>query len=150
MVGPILLQDKQVDGMGPMETPQWRGAITGGIWQPVRLIATGDVYVKDVFIEPKISDNTATFHLELAHAGERPAPAQVEIAVRSVSQPDQVAASDQQDVGPEAGLEPAKLDAADPRRGVLVAGQSPPLPRRGERDVRRHGFRPLECPIRDA
>ena len=80
VVGPILLQDKRVDGMGPMETPQWRGAITGGIWQPVRLIATGDVYVKDVFIEPKISDNTATFHLELAHAGERATPAQVEIA----------------------------------------------------------------------
>ena len=42
VVGPILLQDKRVDGMGPMETPQWRGAITGGIWQPVRLVATGD------------------------------------------------------------------------------------------------------------
>jgi beta-galactosidase len=58
VVGPILMQDKRVDGMGPMETPQWRGAITGGIWQPVRLIATGDVYVKDVFIEPKLSFNS--------------------------------------------------------------------------------------------
>ena len=93
VVGPILLQDKQVDGMGPMETPQWRGAIAGGIWQPVRLIATDDIYVKDVFIEPKLSDSTATFHLDLAHAGEKTTPAQVEIAVRSVSQPDQVAAT---------------------------------------------------------
>ena len=93
VVGPILLQDKQVDGVGPMETPQWRGAIAGGIWQPVRLIATDDIYVKDVFIEPKISDNTATFHLELTHAGEKTTPAQVEIAVRSVRHPDQVAAS---------------------------------------------------------
>jgi len=93
VVGPILLQHKQVDGMGPMETPQWRGAITGGIWQPVRLVATGDIYVKEVFLEPKISDNTATFHLELAHAGEKSTSAQVEIAVRSVSQPDQVAAT---------------------------------------------------------
>ena len=42
-VGPILLSDKRVDGMGPMETPQWRGAIAGGIWQPVKMIATGDV-----------------------------------------------------------------------------------------------------------
>ncbi len=92
MVGPILLQDKQVDGMGPMDTPQWRGAITGGIWQPVRLIATGDIYVKDVFIEPKISDNTATFHLELAHEGEKTIRAQVGIAVSSVSRPDQIAA----------------------------------------------------------
>ena len=93
VVGPILMQNKRVDGMGPMETPQWRGAITGGIWQPVRLIATGDVYVKDVFIEPKISDNTATFHLELAHEGKQAGSAKVTIAIRPVSQPDQVAAT---------------------------------------------------------
>jgi len=93
VVGPILLQDKRVDGMGPMETPQWRGAIAGGIWQPVRLIATGDVYVKDVFIEPKISDNTATFHLELAHEGKKAAPAKVGIVIRSDNQPDKVAAT---------------------------------------------------------
>ncbi|MHC4351404.1 MAG: glycoside hydrolase family 2 protein [Planctomycetota bacterium] len=92
VVGPILLQAKQVDGMGPMETPQWRGAITGGIWQSVRLSATEDMYVKDVFIEPKISDNTATFHLEVVHAGERNTPAQVEIAIRSASRPDKVIA----------------------------------------------------------
>ena len=92
VAGPILLQDKQVDGVGPMETPQWRGAIAGGIWQPVRLIATGDIYVKDVFIEPKISDSTATFHLELSHAGEKTIPARVEIAVRSVGGPDKVVA----------------------------------------------------------
>ncbi len=93
VVGPILLQDKRVDGIGPMETPQWRGAITGGIWQSVKLVATGDVYAKDVFIEPKISDNTATFHLQLAHAGENIIPAQVEIIVRSADTPDQIAAS---------------------------------------------------------
>jgi hypothetical protein len=31
VVGPILMQNKRVDDMGPMETPQWRGAIAGGI-----------------------------------------------------------------------------------------------------------------------
>ena len=93
VVGPILLQDKTIDGVGKMETPQWRGAITGGIWQSASLIATGDAYVKDVFIEPKISDNTATFHLELAHAGEKTAPTRIEIAIRSVSRPDQVIAT---------------------------------------------------------
>jgi len=64
-----------------------------GIWQPAKLIATGDAYVKDVFIEPKISDNTVTFHLELAHAGEKTTPARIEIAIRSVSWPDQVIAT---------------------------------------------------------
>lgn len=92
VVGPILLQDKRVDGMGPMETPQWRGAIAGGIWQSVRMIATGDVYVKDVFIEPKIADNSTTFHLDLEHMGEKARNAQVEISIRSIRQPDQVAA----------------------------------------------------------
>ncbi len=91
VVGPILLQDKQVDGMGPMETPQWRGAITGGIWQPVRLIATGDIYVKDVFIEPKIADNTVSFHLELKHTGKKTNSTKVEISIHSVGQPDQTA-----------------------------------------------------------
>ncbi len=84
VTGPILLQNNTIDGVGKMETPQWRGAIAGGIWQPVRLIATDDIYVKDVFIEPKISDNTAIFHMELEHAGLKNTPAQIELAARSV------------------------------------------------------------------
>ena len=87
VAGPILLQDKVVDGVGPMETPQWRGAIAGGIWQSVRLIATKDVYVEDVFIEPKIADDTTTFHLRLRHVGKRNVSAQVAIAVRAVNEP---------------------------------------------------------------
>ena len=93
VAGPILMQDKHVDGMGPMETPQWRGAIAGGIWQPVTLFATDDIFVKDVFIEPKNSDNTATFHLELEHAGEHAIPAHVEIAISSTERPVETVAS---------------------------------------------------------
>ncbi|MCF7973916.1 MAG: hypothetical protein K9N55_08880 [Phycisphaerae bacterium] len=93
VVGPILLQDKRVDGMGPMETPQWRGAITGGIWQPVRLVATRDVTIQDVFIEPRISNDTATFHVALEHGGDQDIPAELNIAIRSVARPDQVVAA---------------------------------------------------------
>jgi len=64
VVGPIILSDKNVDGIGPLETPQWRGGITGGIWQSVCLKASGEVYVEDVFIEPNISDQTATLHVD--------------------------------------------------------------------------------------
>ena len=32
VVGPILMTDQRIDEMGRMEVPQWRGAITGGIW----------------------------------------------------------------------------------------------------------------------
>ena len=92
VVGPILLQDKVVDGVGPMETPQWRGAIAGGIWQPVRLVATGDVCVEDVFIEPRIADNTATVHLDLEHGGDETSAANVELTVRPAGEPNLVAA----------------------------------------------------------
>ena len=36
-----------------------------GIWQPVKLIATDEVFVKDVFILPKIADNAAMFNMDL-------------------------------------------------------------------------------------
>jgi hypothetical protein len=92
VAGPILLQDKRIEGVGRMETPQWRGAITGGIWQPVTLIATGESYVKDVFIEPRIADNTATFHLEFMHTAVKGRSVQAEIAIRPLKNPGQVVA----------------------------------------------------------
>lgn len=88
VAGPILLRDKQIDGVGPMETTQWRGAITGGIWQPVRLLASGDAYVNDVFIEPKLADSSATFHLTLDQTGRETVPSEVEITIRPTNQPD--------------------------------------------------------------
>ena len=84
VTGPVLMQNKTIDGVGKMETTQWRGAIAGGIWQPVKLIATDRMHIKDVFIEPKIFNNTATFHMELKHAGVKSSPAQIEVAIRSV------------------------------------------------------------------
>ena len=92
VVGPILMSNKTIDGIGKMETPQWRGAIAGGIWQSVRIIVTDEIYVEDVFIEPKISDNTVTFHMELDHAGVKTNPAQLEVSVRSTRAPERVVA----------------------------------------------------------
>lgn len=69
VVGPIILKDKVVDNMGPQETPQWRGGISGGIWQPVSLSASGPVRVEDVFIETDIHSKTAAFTLSIeSHA----------------------------------------------------------------------------------
>jgi len=87
VVGPILLKDKEVDGMGPFETPQWRGAITGGIWQPVRLIATGDVFVNDVFVEPVLSESSARVHLEIYQAGKMCKTVKTNIKIRSLREP---------------------------------------------------------------
>ncbi|MCK5440580.1 MAG: hypothetical protein KAJ23_01690 [Maribacter sp.] len=85
VVGPILLSDKEVDGVKPLETPQWRGGISGGIWQEVKLKATDEIYVDDVFIEPKIEDNTATFHVELDHTAIKGISAELEINIISIA-----------------------------------------------------------------
>jgi len=69
VVGPIIRSDKHIDGVGPLETPQWRGGITGGIWQSVRLEASGEIYVEDVFLEPKMKNKTVTLHVDMDHTG---------------------------------------------------------------------------------
>ena len=83
VAGPILMENKRIEGVGQMETPQWRGAITGGIWQGVKLVATGDVFLDDVFIQPKIADDTVTFDLELDLSGEKSRATGVEVTIRS-------------------------------------------------------------------
>jgi hypothetical protein len=87
VVGPVLMQDKRIDGVGPLETPQWRGGIVGGIWQSVRLVATGEASVKDIFIEPKIADDSAIFHLELENTGIGSASVEVETTIRTTMDP---------------------------------------------------------------
>ena len=81
VVGPIIRSDKNVDGVGPLETPQWRGGITGGIWQSVRLTASGEVYVDDVFIEPEIAGQCVTLHVALDHTGIRRQSVGIEIDI---------------------------------------------------------------------
>lgn len=85
VVGPILLSDKVVDGVKPLETPQWRGGISGGIWQEVKLMATDEIYVEDVFIETKFDDGSTTFHVELDHAAIKGASTELEIKITSTT-----------------------------------------------------------------
>lgn len=92
VVGPIILSDKNIDGVKALETPQWRGGLSGGIWQNVRLVASGASYIKDVFIEPNISDNAATFHLTLDHTAIKGESAEIEIELsETVNQKNKVA-----------------------------------------------------------
>lgn len=85
--GPIILSDNKVDGVGPLETPQWRGGITGGIWQSVKLVASGEVYVDDVFIEPDINDRSTSLHVELDHTGTKGVSMDVEIDIIEADNP---------------------------------------------------------------
>lgn len=65
VVSPIILTNKYIDGLGRQEVPMWRGAITGGIWQSVSINSKGKVGLQDVFIQPNIQNNTASFSIEL-------------------------------------------------------------------------------------
>ena len=54
VITPLILRDVVIDGIGRDDMPHWRGAIAGGIWQSVSLIATGPVYVDDTFVTSDI------------------------------------------------------------------------------------------------
>ncbi len=68
VIGPIVNKDIVIEGFGRDDTPHWRGSITGGIWQEVKLVATDKTYIKDVFIEPDIHTNTAKVHVTLQNS----------------------------------------------------------------------------------
>ncbi|WP_019028964.1 glycoside hydrolase family 2 protein [Colwellia piezophila] len=71
VLGPILLDtDKVIDGFGAMETPQWRGGISGGIWQSVRLVTTGKSYIKDIYVQPNYRTSQAKVTLSTTNFGE--------------------------------------------------------------------------------
>ena len=65
VVGPITIQNKSIDGMGQMETPQWRGSYTGGIWQNVYLESTGKIMIDDLFIKSDIYNNTSNVDFKI-------------------------------------------------------------------------------------
>jgi hypothetical protein len=80
VIGPIILTKNEIDGFGPMETPQWRGGITGGIWQRVNLIATDEMYIDDVFLKTNIQDNSVDFNVKIDHTGIK--SKEVEVTIR--------------------------------------------------------------------
>ena len=84
VIGPIVAQDKVIDGIGWNDMPHWRGAIAGGIWQSVRLEATGTALVDDVYLEPRLADDTVTAHVTLMNAEHVTKEVDVVVAIRSV------------------------------------------------------------------
>ncbi len=83
VIGPIVAQDKVIDGIGQSDMPHWRGAIAGGIWQSVRLVATGTVYVDDVFIIPQLKDKSARVQVVLENATTNGRDVTATVSVRS-------------------------------------------------------------------
>lgn len=87
VLGPVLTKGTYLDGIGPNETPHWRGAIAGGIWQSVRLTASSRVYVADVFAKPDIHKNQAAIQAAVMNRGGKSRPATLEFAVEGEPAP---------------------------------------------------------------
>ncbi len=81
VLGPVLTKGTYLDGIGPNETPHWRGAIAGGLWQSVWLTATDPVYVSDVFVAPDIHRSRATVRATAVNSEAKSRPVTIEFAV---------------------------------------------------------------------
>ncbi|MEX0324317.1 MAG: sugar-binding domain-containing protein [Puniceicoccaceae bacterium] len=77
----VLFDDLEVDGLVKDEAPHWRGALTAGIWQEVRLKVTERVYTRDAFIEPFI-DGRLKLSMDLTCANELGQVVSVEYRVK--------------------------------------------------------------------
>ncbi|TWU30859.1 glycoside hydrolase family 2 protein [Novipirellula artificiosorum] len=86
VIGPIVAQNKVIDGIGWSDMPHWRGAIAGGIWQSVRLVATGTAFVDDLFLEPRLADDTVTVHATIENAEQVGRETQITVSIRSEEQ----------------------------------------------------------------
>ncbi|OHX64181.1 hypothetical protein NH26_21490 [Flammeovirga pacifica] len=65
VVSPVLYSGKVIDGLQPHQTPMWRGALTGGIWQDVQLKVTDDYLVDDVFITTDYTSSTVNTEVQI-------------------------------------------------------------------------------------
>ena len=79
VLGPIVAQDLVIDGLGRNDAPHWRGAIAGGIWQPVRLQVSSATYISDLFVKPDIHTMAAGVELSIDHGGNTAATTTVDV-----------------------------------------------------------------------
>jgi hypothetical protein len=85
VVSAIIMSGKEtIDGtIGKQQAPQWRGGIAGGIWQSVKLKSTGNAGISDVFIQPKIADNSVKIDLDLENTTFDELVAEVDVVLSS-------------------------------------------------------------------
>ncbi|MGB0372193.1 MAG: glycoside hydrolase family 2 protein [Opitutales bacterium] len=69
VLGPIIESDQVIDGLGRNDAPHWRGAITGGVWQSVRLVSSGPVLIEDAFVIPQVIDSSVVLDISLENTG---------------------------------------------------------------------------------
>ena len=70
VITPLITRDVVIDGLGRDDMPHWRGAIAGGIWQSVSLLATDCIYLDDLFVRGRIDTGEAAVDLVLHNTSE--------------------------------------------------------------------------------
>ncbi len=65
VITPLITRDVVIDGLGRDDMPHWRGAIAGGIWQSVCLVATDAVYIDDAFVSGNIESGAVAVEATL-------------------------------------------------------------------------------------
>lgn len=81
VTGPILLTEQRIDGVGRYEVPQWRGAITGGIWQSVELKTSGEILIDDIFVKSDIKSGKVSFQLDIENTIETAVNAEIKFSI---------------------------------------------------------------------
>ncbi len=85
VITPLITRDVVIDGLGRDDMPHWRGAIAGGIWQPVSLIATDAVYIESVFVTGDIGSGDVRVELALRNTSLKSQKAEVRCEIASWS-----------------------------------------------------------------
>lgn len=81
VITPLITKKTRIDGLGYNEMPHWRGAITGGIWQDVSLLFSGNVYISQPFAKPDIWSGEANVELRLTNAGKQTSEIQLSVEI---------------------------------------------------------------------
>lgn len=83
VITPLITRDVVIDGLGRDDMPHWRGAIAGGIWQSVYLLATEHVYLQDLFVTGDVHTGVAAVQAWLCNAGLRTEETELSWSVRA-------------------------------------------------------------------
>lgn len=85
VITPLITRDVVIDGLGRDDMPHWRGAIAGGIWQSVSLIATDTLYIADLFVKGDIGSGDAAVALTLQNTSLQKQSATVQLSIEPVN-----------------------------------------------------------------
>ncbi len=81
VITPLITRDVVIDGLGRDDMPHWCGAIAGGIWQSVSLLATDCIYLDDLFVRGRIDTGEAAVDMDLHNTSRKTQQAEVTWAI---------------------------------------------------------------------